>query len=300
MTTNLRDELFIVTGVSGRTGAAAADALLKAGKRVRVVVRDATKGAIWCERGAELACANFNDVEALSRAFSGGYGAYIVSPPQYSSDALFEQADAMARNIEEAVANSQLQKVVALSSIGADKRNGTGWIAMNRRLEAYLGRTGIPVSFLRAAYFMENWGPMVHAARHGELPSFLAPLDRKIPMIATEDIGRIAAEALSEDWSNVRILELEGPAQYSPMDVADCVSRALSKLVVPAGVPISSWPQALSGAGFSTAALKGFTEMTKGLNSGHISFVEENAFDRRTGVVSLNAVISAMVASEER
>lgn len=295
MPTNLRNELYVVTGVSGRTGAAAAEALLKAGERVRVVIRDASKGAIWSQLGAEVAFADFNDVEALTRAFSGAYGAYVISPPQYSSDTLFEQADVMARNIKEAVVNSKLQKVVALSSIGADKSNGTGWIAMNRGLETYLSRAEIPVSFLRAAYFMENWGPLVQAAGHGELPSFLAPIERKIPMIATEDIGRIAAEVLCEDWSNVRILELEGPARYSPMDVADCVSRALSKTVIPAGVPTTSWSQALSGAGFSAAALTGFTEMTKGLNSGHISFVDDSGFERRTGTVSLDAVISAML-----
>ncbi|MEP4039051.1 NmrA family NAD(P)-binding protein [Pseudophaeobacter sp.] len=295
MQMNDRDELYVVTGVSGRTGSAAAQALIKAGKRVRVVIRDASKEAIWSRRGAEVVLADFTDVEALSRAFSGSYGAYVISPPQYSSDILFEQADAMARNIAEAVAISQLQKVVALSSIGADKPKRTGWIAMNRGLETYLSRTEIPVSFLRAAYFMENWGPLVQAAGHGELPSFLAPLERKIPMIATDDIGRIAAEALCEDWAKVRILELEGPARYSPMDVANCVSRALSKSIVPAGLPTSDWPQALSGAGFSAAALTGFTEMTKGLNSGHISFAEDSGFDRRAGTISLDAVISAMV-----
>ncbi|WP_377189442.1 NmrA family NAD(P)-binding protein [Ruegeria meonggei] len=295
MKTNDKDELYIVTGVSGRTGSAAAEALLRAGKRVRVVVREASKEVIWSRWGAEVVFADFTDVEALNRAFSGGYGAYIISPPQYSSDTLFEQADAMARNIAEAVANSQLQKVVALSSIGADKPNGIGWIAMNRGLEAYLSRTEIPVSFLRAAYFMENWGPLVQAAEHGELPSFLAPLERKIPMIATKDIGRIAAEALCEDWRNVRILELEGPARYSPMDVANCVSRVLSKTIVPAALPTSAWPQALSGAGYSAPALAGFTEMTKGLNSGHISFAEDSGFERRAGTFSLGAVISAMV-----
>lgn len=295
MQTNDRDELYVVTGVSGRTGSTAAEALLKAGERVRVVVRDASKEAIWSRRGAEVVFADFTDVRALSRAFSGGYGAYVISPPQYSSDTLFKQADVMARNIAEAVVNSQLQKVVALSSIGADKPNETGWIAMNRGLETYLSQTGIPVSFLRAAYFMENWGPLVQAAGHGEFPSFLTPLERKIPMIATEDIGRIAAQALCEDWHKVRILELEGPARYSPMDVANCISQALLRTVVPARLPTSAWPQALSGSGFSATALTGFTEMTKGLNSGHISFSEDSGFDRRRGTVSLDAVISAMV-----
>lgn len=290
-------KIYVVTGVNGRTGSAAARALLKAGKRVRVVLRDASKEPQWSRLGAEVVFADFTDLGALSRAFTGGDSVYIISPPQYASNDLFERADVMARNISEAVGTSQLGKVVALSSIGANRTSGTGWIAMNRMLETCLSQTGVPVTFLRAAYFMENWSPLVQAAAHGELPSFLAPLERKIPMIATEDIGRIAAEALCEDWRDVRIIELEGPARYSPEDVANSLSRVLSKTVTPIELPESSWPKALSNAGFSDIALNGFVEMTRGLNSGHISFAKDECTDHRTGTVSLDTAIAAMAAS---
>lgn len=297
MRIDLGKKLHVVTGANGRSGSAAARALLKAGKRVRVVLRDASTEPQWNRLGAEVVFANFNDLEALSRALSGGDSVYIISPPQYASNDLFERAGVMARNISKAVGNSQLGKVVALSSIGADKTSGTGWIAMNRMLETCLCQTGVPVTFLRAAYFMENWSPLVHAAAHGKLHSFLAPLERKIPMIATEDIGRIAAEALCEDWRNVRIIELEGPARYSPEDVANSLSRELSKTVTPIELPEKSWPKALSNAGFSDIALNGFVEMTKGLNSGHISFAKGMHTDHRAGTVSLDTAIAAMVAS---
>lgn len=119
-----KGELYVVTGVSGRTGSAAACTLLKAGKRVRVVVRDAAKGNVWSNLGAEVAIANFTDISALSNALSGTDGAYIISPPQYTSDDLFTQAEIMADAIAEAAIKAQLPKLVALSSIGADKQNG--------------------------------------------------------------------------------------------------------------------------------------------------------------------------------
>ena len=93
------DELHIVTGVSGRTGAAAARALLQTGKRVRVVVRNNSKAGLWAGLGAEVALADFNDPTALSCAFADGDHAYIISPPQYASNDLFEQAEAMADNL---------------------------------------------------------------------------------------------------------------------------------------------------------------------------------------------------------
>ena len=225
-------ELYAVSGVSGRTGAAVARTLLAAGKRVRVIVRTPDNGTVWANQGAEVAVASLTDMSALSSALSGAAGAYIISPPQYSQEDLFKQAEIMADTIAEASIKAQLPKLVALSSIGADRSEGVGWISMNRTLEQSLEQTGLPVTFLRAAYFMENWIPMIQSAlKQGSLSSFLAPLDRKIPMIATDDIGRIAAEAFNEDWNKVRVIELEGPTSYCPNDLANSLTQNLGKVV---------------------------------------------------------------------
>lgn len=289
-------ELYVVTGASGRTGSAVAHALLKAGKRVRVVVRDAVKGNVWASQGAEVAVASLTDVSALSNALSGAEGAYIISPPQYAFNDLFEQAEIMANAIAEAATKVQLPKLVALSSIGAEQSSGTGWIAMNKVLEQYLGQTGLPVTFLRAAYFIENWGPMVKAAAQDELFSFLAPLSRKIPMVATGDVGRIAAEVLCEHWEEARIIELEGPSMYSPDDVANSLTQSLGKTVRAVAIPESSWAEMLSSSGMSTTAIDGFVEMTHGLNSGHISFADHSNIDHRKGTISLDTAIETIMA----
>jgi uncharacterized protein YbjT (DUF2867 family) len=290
-------ELFVVTGATGRTGSAAARTLLDAGKRVRVVVRDKSKGDVWTALGAEVAVADFLDHAALCEAFSGAAGAYIVSPPQYSSENLFSQAESMAYTIVGAAKVAKLPKLVALSSIGAEQPGGTGWIAMNRMLEGGLSDAGLPVTFLRAAYFMENWGALVKMAIHQRrLPSFLSPLDKKFPMVATEDIGRIAAETLCEDWEGVRAIDLEGPARYSPNDIAEHLSLKLGKEVQPVSIPESDWARSIAGQGFSSAAISGFIEMTQGINSGHIAFHERLDAERRLGSIALDTVVDALAA----
>ncbi len=288
-------ELYVVTGATGRTGSAAANTLLNAGKRVRVVVRDELQGDTWVALGAEVAVADFTDHFSLCKAFSDADGAYIVSPPQYSSEKLFLQAEAMARSIADAATNAQLPKLVALSSIGAEQPSGTGWIAMNRMLEESLSSTGIPVTLLRAAYFMENWEALVKiAVEQRQLPSFLSPLNQKFPMIATADIGRIAAEALCENWKGMRILDLEGPARYSPNDIAGHLSLKLGEEIQPASIPESDWALSIAGQGFSSAAISGFIEMTQGINSGHIAFHDRLNVERRAGSVKLEAVIDEL------
>jgi uncharacterized protein YbjT (DUF2867 family) len=288
-------ECYVVTGVSGRTGAAAARTLIDAGERVRVVVRDAAKGAIWALQGAEVAVADLTDVRALSYALSGARGAYLVSPQQYTMDDLFERAGAMADAIAEAAVVARLPKLVALSSVGADRQEGTGWIGMNRMLEQRLTQTGMPTTFLRASYFMENWAPVAGlAARQGVLQSFLAPLDRAVPMVATADVGRVAAEALCEEWIGNRTITLEGPALYSPNNVAEALTRVLGRPVLANAAPELSWPEALSNQGFSPAAVAGFIEMTHALNSEYITFSSDTSVDSRKGRVPLENVVAAL------
>ena len=77
--------MFVVAGVTGNTGAVVAAALLSENKPVRVIVRDAAKGAPWKAKGAEVAVAALDDPDALAAALSGAEGAYLLSPPDTSA-----------------------------------------------------------------------------------------------------------------------------------------------------------------------------------------------------------------------
>lgn len=287
---------YAVFGVTGRTGAAAADALLRAGHAVRVVVRDAAKGRPWAERGAEIALADLADLGSMTRALSGVQGAYVVNPQQYGRDDLFEMADLVAATTARAARDAGVPRLVALSSVGADRDGGTGWIGMNRMVEQRLGEAGIPAVFLRAAYFMENWAPLIaHAVRTGTLPTFLAPPQCAIPMVATADVGATAAALLREEWTGSGAVTLAGPRDYSPSDVAAVVSAALGRPIDAAVLPEAQWPQALADAGFSKPALAGFIEMTRGLNSAHIDMASDPRAVGRFGPTPLEQVVGELV-----
>lgn len=287
---------YAVFGVTGRTGAAAADALLRAGHAVRVVVRDPAQGRAWTQRGAEVAVADLTDLAAMTRALDRVRGAYLVCPQDYGRDDLFERAALIADTAARAALAAEVPRLVALSSMGADRDGGTGWIVMNRTFEQRLGDTGIAATWLRAAYFMENWTPLVgQAVRSGTLPSFLAPPQRTFPMVATADVGSTAAALLQEAWTGTRIVTLAGPKAYAPDDVAASVAAALGTPVRVAALAESEWPGALAGAGFSQAAVAGFIEMTRGLNSGHIDIGSDPRAAARAGSTPLERVIADLV-----
>lgn len=287
---------YVVFGVTGRTGAAAADALLRSGRPVRIVVRDPAQGRPWAERGAEVAVADLTDLASMVRALSRVQGAYVVSPQHYHREDLFERAELIADITARAALAADVPRLVALSSVGADRDSGTGWIAMNRMFERRLGASGVPATFLRAAYFMENWMPMVgQAVRSGTLPTFLAPAQRAIPMVATVDVGSAAAALLQQARKGSSVVTLCGPQDYAPHDVAASISAALGKPVDVAVLPEAEWPQALADAGFSQAALAGFIEMTRGLNGPHIDIKSDPGAIAWAGTTPLERVIVELV-----
>src|SRR4051794_40082027 len=77
--------MFVITGATGHSGSVAAEALLDAGKAVRVVVRDSAKAARLAARGAEVFVADLGDPAALARAVRGAEGVFLLSPPDLTA-----------------------------------------------------------------------------------------------------------------------------------------------------------------------------------------------------------------------
>jgi uncharacterized protein YbjT (DUF2867 family) len=113
--------------------------------------------------------------------------------------------------MREAVMAAKPGKVVVLSTIGAQARQ-PNLLRSPGVMEERLGTLPMPVTFLRAAWLMENAALDVASAKEGGvIQSYVQPLDKAVPMIATADIGRVAARLLQASWSGERIVESEGP-----------------------------------------------------------------------------------------
>jgi len=95
--------MYTVMGVSGQVGADVARALLDGNQRVRVVVRDAEKGHVWATQGCEVAVADANDVNALTRAFNASTGAFILLPPNFDPSEGFPETRIIVENLRTAL-----------------------------------------------------------------------------------------------------------------------------------------------------------------------------------------------------
>ncbi len=267
--------MYIVTGATGNTGSVVAKTLLEKGLPVRVIVRNRAKAAELEQLGAEIAVADLHDAAALTEALQGGKVVYLMNPPAPESENLLLEAEKVIAAFQTASANSALEKIVALSSIGSQLSHGTGNILTTYKLEQAFESSKIPVTFIRAGSFMENWNAVLETAKNqGVLPSFFQPLDRKIPQVAAADIGRVAAEAMQEKTSGVEIKELAG-FWTSPDETAEAVGKVLGREIKAVAVPKDQWTGILSHYN-SPKNAESVAEMFQGFNSGHIKFATEN------------------------
>jgi uncharacterized protein YbjT (DUF2867 family) len=286
--------MYTIMGVTGKVGGAAARTLLAEGKPLRVVVRDRAKGENWAAKGCEVAIADLDDADTLAEAFKGADAAFVMLPPIFDPSPDFREARAMIATLCRALKKGAPNRVVALSTIGAEAER-PNLLSQLGLLERSLSTLPLPVTFLRAAWFMENAALDVTAARDtGVIASYLQPLDRAVPMVAAADVGRTVAGLLEENWSGVRVEELEFALRVSPNAIAAAISKALGKPVKAIAVPRNEWEAIFRGQGMVNPLPR--MQMVDGFNEGWIDFRDKGAGARKSRV-SIDEVIAALVNS---
>jgi uncharacterized protein YbjT (DUF2867 family) len=284
--------MFAIMGITGQIGGVVARTLLAAGQPVRAIARDAAKGDAWTNRGCELTLASIENVAALTSAFSGADGVFVLVPPNFDPAPEFPEAHAIAAALRTALEEARPARVVYLSTIGA-QASETNLLTQHTIIEQAFGELPMPIAFLRPAWFMENCRWDVAPAREqGVIPSFLQPLDKPVPMVATADIGRVAAGVLREEWSGRRVVELEGPQRVTPNEIAAVFTRLVGRPVRMEAVPRESWEDLFRSQGMKNPIPR--IRMLDGFNEGWIDFEGGEAGSQK-GSVALESVLKALL-----
>ncbi len=264
--------MYAILGASGNTGSVVAHALLGAGQKVRVVVRDAAKAKALAAAGAEVITGSVDDAATLARAFDGARGAYVLLPPDMKSTDLPADNRRRAEVIRDALAAAKVPHVVLLSSVGAQMPSGTGPIATLHTAETLLRSIpGTKLTAIRAGYFFENSANLLHPMKaDGVLPAFATKLDVPIPMVATRDIGETAAQALLAPPAASETILLTGPKLESYADVARAFGAALGREVRAVSAPFDAVVPTFTGMGASPHVAGLYREMVEGFDAGRI------------------------------
>ena len=265
--------MYAITGSTGNVGRAVAFHLQNRNIPFKAVVRNAARAEELAAEGMLSVVAELHDTQALTNAFTGVDGVFVMTPPLLDAENPLEDHTLMLQALTEAIQTANPSKIVYLSSVGAQHQHGTGAIRKLYDMEQAFQKLNIPTVSIRAAWFMENFtGNMAAIRESGKLMSFISPTSKSIPMISAKDIGRLAAQLLQEDWTGHRVVEFSGPCTYSCDDVAMVLEYLMATKVSAVPVPENEYQSAYLSFGFTQKAAAIMAEMNRGFNNDHIVF----------------------------
>ncbi len=223
-----------ITTPTGHVGSAVADFLLDKADEVsvRLLGRRPNHLQELTERGAEMAIGAQDDADYLTRATQDVDALFWVTPPGFGSDNVREFQNRLAKAAATAVRTNQIARVVNLSSLGAYLASGAGPINGLHDVEQRFNDAADNVLHLRPGYFFENLLWQADSIRdRGRISSPVSGSTR-FPMIATRDIGWVAAQRLVDwEWSGQIVQELHGPADLSFDGVAATLANVLGRKI---------------------------------------------------------------------
>lgn len=277
--------MIAITGATGNTGSAAAEALLAAGEQVRVIGRAAEKLKRFADKGAEAFVGDVLDTAAMTRAFTGAAAVYAMIPPDFTQPDFPDYQRRVADSLATAIERAGVRHVVALSSVGAQLAAGAGPVSglhhFERRLEQI---AGLNLLHLRPAYFFENFLMQIPVIGMLGMMADMVRADLPMPMIATRDIGaRAAAELRARKFSGPSTRELLGPRDLTLTEAAAILGKAIGRpgLRYVQAPPEQILP-AMQQMGLSASSARLIAEMDQALNDGRMVALEPRAAENST------------------
>lgn len=203
-----------VAGATGAQGGAVVDALLEQGARVRALVRSngSERARNLANRGVELVQIDVKDPASLKNSLQGVDAFFFMTTPYGDShDTDIDGEIQQGVEFADAAAAAQVPHVVFSSVGGAERNSGVPHFESKRRIEEYVQARGLSATIVRPVFFMDNFASMAPTVEGNELVLRLpVPDGIKLQMVATRDIGVVAAAALLDPAAVPAAIEIAG------------------------------------------------------------------------------------------
>ncbi|NOK15494.1 NmrA family NAD(P)-binding protein [Corallococcus carmarthensis] len=251
-----------LVGATGNVAGRALEKLVQAGAQAVALVRHPEKlpqslrSQVQVEQGA------LEDGAFVARATRAADALLWLTPTTFDARDFRAHTLDLARNAARAIQENQIQRVVFVSSHGAD-RSGLGHVSFAGEVEQVLEAAAPHTVVLRSAGFMENLFTSVEALKHGQLFTLLPP-DKKYPLVATRDVGDVAARwLLDSTWTGHHVRGVHGAEDLSAHELAGILERVLGTPMRCQQVPPEALRDAFLKRGMSPSVADAYAGMFK-------------------------------------
>jgi NAD(P)H dehydrogenase (quinone) len=262
----MSDELFLITGATGKTGTRAVRLLREKGVSVRALVHaDDQRSRRLADLGAQVVVADLLDFAAVSSAMAGVTAAYFCYP--IDPGRLLEATTIFAQAASEAGVGA----VVNMSQISA-RREAKSHAAQQHWLgERLLDRTALITTHLKPTFFAD-WLTTFWSCSNGEGVLRLPFADgRHAPIVAADQARVIAAILTNPAPHDRQSYPLYGPIELDHHEIAEKMSATLGIPVRYEPVEIAAFAGALAARGSSPFLVQHLSHVAQDYRDGIFS-----------------------------
>lgn len=266
----------LITGATGKFGSKVVETLLKSVPAVSlaVSVRDPQKAEGLAARGVEVRKGDFDHPETLADAFAGIDRLLIVSTDGDNETRIRQHGNAVAAAVEAKVG------FIAYTSVGNAKESGLFLAPVHQATEEAIRKTGIPYSFLRNNWYLENEVPSIQGVLAGA-PWVTSAESGRVGWALQQDYAEAAAAVLSGDGHENTIYELSGEP-LTQEALTQAIGAVLSKEVPLVKVDDAAYGDTMLKAGVPDFVVPFLLAIQKGIRDGELD-IESGDFEKLLG-----------------
>ena len=263
----------VLTGSLGHISKPLAEELVQKGHSVTVISSKAEKQKDIEAIGAQPAIGSIEDVNFLSKTFTGADVVYLMEPPinffDHNLNVMTHHAK-LANSFKQAVQQSEATKLIHLSSIGAHTDKGNGMLAYHHEVENILNELpdNVSIKFMRPVGFYYNMFAFIQAIKTQGVIVSNYKATYKEPVVSPLDIAAVIAEEMELPFEGRKVRYI-ATDELTSDDVARILGEAIGKPELQwIAIPDEQLLNGLIGTGFNAEVAKGLVEMNIARQSG--------------------------------
>jgi len=265
----------VILGATGTVGGKISEILLNEGHQAKLIARHTEKLEKYRSLGAEIIAGDITDVKTLTNALKNADSAFILMPDNVKAENTRAYQRQVTGKLIEAIEHSGIKYIVNMSSLGSHMHEGNGIMAGTGEQEVRLNQLNdVNVLHIRSAYFMENFLRTIGLVKTKVINGTVAAGDHAIPMVATQDVAKIAAGHLASlDFSGKSVHAVMGPQDYTYREFTSIIGKAIGNPDLPyVQLPVEQVKQIFLGNGFSEDFVDNLVEMGTAVATGFMNY----------------------------
>ncbi|WP_394238186.1 SDR family oxidoreductase [Niallia oryzisoli] len=282
----------LVTGATGKLGSKVVESLLKtvSASQLAVSVRHPEKAEGLRSLGVEVRRGNFDEPETLDVAFAGIDRLLIISADGDNETRIVQHTNAVAAAERAGV------KFIAYTSLANATESKNLMAPPHVATEAAIVKTGIPYSFLRNNWYLENEIGSIQGALAGA-PWVTSAEDGKVGWALQQDYAEAAAKVLVGEGHENTVYELSGPL-LTQEELVNALGVVIGKKIPVQQVNDETYAEIMKGLGVPDFVLPIVVGIQESIRNGSLE-VDSPDFEKVLGrpVTPISEALTQIVQS---